>query len=169
MRGPIFLIGCMGSGKTSVGRLLARKARMDFIDLDESIEDEIGMSISNFFNIHGEKRFREIESRMFKDVALRDDVIISCGGGIVLNKNNMSILRSRGMVILLTADLNTLAERVGNDGSRPLLCTDDKAGRMKQILKDREELYLYASDVVIDTTGLTVEQVVGTILEKELI
>jgi len=166
MEDPIVLIGCMGSGKSTVGRLLASRTGLRFIDLDEEFVKRTGKGIGQFFKESGEKEFRHIESEIFRENIKLKDVVISCGGGIVLDEENRETLRKMKKVILLTADTSTLASRLENNDSRPLLENHDKEKRIKDIMEQRGELYLYVADMVIDTSGLSKEDVIDIIIEN---
>ncbi|HPR42309.1 MAG TPA: shikimate kinase [Candidatus Methanofastidiosa archaeon] len=165
MKGPIVLIGPMGSGKTAVGDLLSKRMGWEFIDLDHLIEARTGMDIDRYFREHGERGFRELESHILDENMGKEKAVISCGGGIVTTRRNLEALQSMEGVVLLFADGKTLAERLGSDSSRPLLQGHDKERRINEILGQRKELYLYAADIAIDTAGKTIEEVVDIIID----
>jgi len=167
MEGPLVLIGCMGSGKTSVGKRISEMTGLRFIDLDNEIERMAGKDITHIFKDMGESVFRKLESQALIESLEKKDAIISCGGGVVLDKANLDKLQDIGNVILLTADPSTLAKRLEDDSSRPLLNNCEKENKIIEILKQRSELYLLAADMVIDTTGLTKDEIASIILERE--
>jgi shikimate kinase len=160
MEGPIVLIGPMGSGKSAVGLSLAKRLDWGHIDIDQKVESLMEMSIRDIFNNLGENVFRDMESQIFKEAISEKNAVISCGGGIVTSNENLEILHSMKNVIFLIAEVDALVSRLNSDSSRPLLEGFDKKERLGEILEERMELYLYAADMVIDTTGLDVEEVV---------
>jgi shikimate kinase len=152
MKSNIALIGFMGTGKTETGKLLAERLGKRFIELDELIARNAGKSISRIFDEDGEPRFRELESEAVKEVSRLDGVIISCGGGIVTNHANVESLKRNAVLVLLKASPKVILERTSADKTeRPLLKTDDRLGRIRELLKSREALYESAADMVIDT------------------
>ncbi|MEM3031233.1 MAG: shikimate kinase [Candidatus Micrarchaeia archaeon] len=154
----ITLVGFMGTGKSSVGRLLARRLGMRFVDTDDVIEKETGVSISEIFAKHGEQKFRDIERDVVRRVALKDNLVISAGGGIVLRKENIDDLKRNGPVVCLSATPEEIWARVKKTSHRPLLMVDDPLGRIRELLAAREPAYALA-DACVDTTGLTVAEV----------
>ena len=132
-----YLIGMMGSGKTTIGNLLSKKLDHNFFDIDQIIEKNYKTTISNFFEIYGEKKFRETESSMLKKL---NGGIISCGGGIILDNDNISFMKDNGICILLKASTNTLKSRLDDNSSRPLLKQDEDGfylycGRQDDMIK----------------------------------
>ena len=153
----IVLTGFMGSGKTSVGKILAKDLGREFIDIDEEIEKKEKMSIKNIFRNHGEKHFRKLENEILRDVASRKNVVISCGGGIVLEDKNRQRLKSF-ITVNLKAEPRTIAQRLSKDKSRPLLfglSNKDKIKKISRILKERENLYKITADYSVKTDGLS--------------
>jgi len=126
MKNSIALIGFMGTGKTAVGRLLADKLGKRFVETDELVAKRAGKSISEIFEQGGEGFFRELEHDVIKDVAELENLVISCGGGAVLNKANVNRLKKNCVVILLTASPEVIQERTSNESGRPLLLDSDK-------------------------------------------
>lgn len=161
----IVLTGFMGTGKSTVGRLLAKRLAFTFLDLDELIEKEAGMPVKEIFSAHGEDRFRELESEAIKRLssgALGDRLVVSTGGGAVIKQENRSYLKSWGRIICLTASNEEILKRVGNRPERPLLFGPDREEKMAKLLAERREAY-GDCDLEIDTTELKPEEVVATI------
>ena len=166
MRTNIALIGFMGTGKTSVGRVLAVRLKKEFIRTDDLIAESAGKSIPEIFEEDGELRFRELETEVVKRISDKKGMVIDCGGGVILNRINVDNLKKNSRIILLTASPEAILERVLKDAEqRPLLETQDKLERIKQLLSLREPLYKRFADFEIDTSNLDVDQVVDKILE----
>jgi shikimate kinase len=147
----VFLIGPMGSGKTTIGRQLAVLLKKHFIDADHEIENRTGVSIPTIFDIEGEAGFRNREATVIDDLSRGRDLVLATGGGAVLKEENRVALKTRGMVVYLKADTATLFERTRRDRNRPLLQTDDPRGKIEQLLREREPLYESLADVVVET------------------
>ena len=158
-----YLIGMMGSGKTTIGNLLSKKLDHNFFDIDQIIEKNYKTTISNFFEIYGEKKFRDTESSMLKKL---NGGIISCGGGIILNNDNISFMKDNGICILLKASTNTLKSRLNVNNSRPLLKQDEDKTKIDAIWKERIEKYLYDADYEFNTDQKTPVQIASKIIEK---
>ena len=140
----------MGSGKSTIGRLLSEKMGMRFIDTDTYIEQKEGMTISEIFAQKGEEYFRELELKVCKELSGLRATVISTGGGTLLKDANVKELKKSGMVFLLNVSSNTVLQRLKNDTSRPLLQRDDKEKAVKMMLSQRIPLYNRAADYVID-------------------
>lgn len=160
----IVLIGFMGTGKSAVGRKLAKKLGMRYLDTDQMIEEREGCRIFKIFQEKGEEYFRQVESRLIREVALRDNCVIATGGGVVLREENMLALRKNGLIICLSADPETIWKRTENDQERPLLKCKDPKRRIEKLLKMRKPYYQKA-DFTIDTSRLTDEEVAERIIE----
>lgn len=161
----IVLTGFMGTGKTEVGRLLARRLGYKFIDADSIIEEEQKMPITEIFKRFGEPYFRDIESEVIKRLSEMEKVIISTGGGVVLREENMNNLRKKGIIICLMASPETIYERTKDDTSRPLLQVKDPLQRIRELLNFRRPYYEKA-DIMIDTDGKTPEEVAEDIIKR---
>jgi shikimate kinase len=161
----IVLIGFMGSGKTSVGREIARRLGWEFVDTDELVETTAGRTIPDIFAKEGEPTFRRIESKVVQEVASREHAIIATGGGVVLRPENVAALRANGVLVLLDASPETLFERIRGETHRPLLQVADPVGRIRELLAQRQPFYAQA-DVVVDTTGRTVSDVADEVLRR---
>lgn len=147
----IFLVGPMGAGKTTIGRLLADTLHMDFVDSDHEIESRSGASIPWIFDVEGEAGFRKREHNVINELTQRSNTVLATGGGAVLSPENRQVLQSRGTVIYLSASLDQLLKRTSRDKNRPLLQTDDPRARLEEILTIRDPLYRQIADVVIHT------------------
>ncbi|GAB4316477.1 MAG: shikimate kinase [Candidatus Sumerlaeia bacterium] len=164
----IFLTGFMGTGKSSVGRLLSDSVGYRLIDTDEEIVRRSGKSITAIFAEQGEPAFRDMETQLLRDM-VRDEIagfVISCGGGIVLRNENVALMKKLGLIVLLTASVEEILRRTSHDRSRPLLQTPDPRRRIEELLADRSPRYLSAADITIDTTGLTPQQVVKHLIRR---
>ena len=148
----IYLIGLPGSGKTTVGRCLARFLYLDFIDTDHLIEERTGVSISHIFEIEGESGFRRRETRLLEEVSDRTQTVISTGGGIILSDTNRQIMRQHGQVVYLRASLEILWFRLKNCQNRPLLQTAGPRARIAELMKEREPLYIAQADLIVEVT-----------------
>jgi shikimate kinase len=151
MPGNIFLVGMMGAGKTSVGRLLAKRLNKVFYDSDSVIEQRTGVKITVIFEIEGEPGFRQRESVVLDELTALDEVVLATGGGAVLAKENRDKLRSRGTVVYLRASVKDLLNRTRHDKNRPLLQTADPRGRLNELYEMRDPLYREVAHVTIDT------------------
>ncbi|MFX0062461.1 MAG: shikimate kinase, partial [Candidatus Hermodarchaeota archaeon] len=156
----------MGTGKSTIGKLLAKKLNKTFIEIDKLIEDQAGKPIFKIFEKNGEIEFRKLEIEATKKVANKNNVVISCGGGIVLNKINIDRLKKNAIIILLTASPQTILKRTSNDSKRPLLNTLDRKNQIINLLDIRGPLYKSAADFVIDTTALSVDEAVNKIIQS---
>ncbi|MBP2641584.1 MAG: aroK [Firmicutes bacterium] len=159
----IVLLGFMGTGKTSVGRLLARQLKRPFVDVDKMIEIACGAAISEIFQKHGEKFFREQESEMIAKAASYENAVIATGGGVVLNAENIARLRCNGVLVTLTASPEVILERTAKRTTRPLLNAPDREQTVKALLENREPLYQEA-DYIIDTTSGSLHQIAQKII-----
>jgi 3-dehydroquinate synthase len=162
----IYLVGLMGAGKTTIGRILARKLGKRFIDSDHEIEARTGASIPWIFEIEGEDSFRRREAEVIRDLCAEEGVVLATGGGAVLNAATRASLKSRGTVIYLRANVNSIMLRVAHDKNRPLLQTADPRRRVEELMAQREPLYREIAQLVIDTGRPNVQSMVQTILDQ---
>ena len=162
----IVLIGMMGAGKSSVGRCLHRRTGLALHDTDEIVASKFGMSIPEIFAEHGEKKFREAETEALRRVRTEEQTIIITGGGIVLRKENVEILKSQAVIVWLDGDEETLFARASRKQNRPLLQTKNPRKTFSQILGARRPLYANIADIRVDTSVLTDEEVAVAILAK---
>lgn len=162
MRPNVVLIGFMGTGKTAVGREVARHLACPFVDTDVLIEERTGRPISQIFREDGEEAFRRLEAASVRAASEGEGVVIATGGGVVLRKENMDHLRRNGLIIALRADLTAIRARVGSGADRPLLGPDPEAA-IRTLLTEREALYGDA-DLTVDTTALSLEEIVARVV-----
>ena len=162
----LFLIGMMGSWKSTVGRKLAEVLDMEFIDTDDVIEEMTEIKVAEIFKEFGEERFRKMEMAFFIEKAKQHGQIFSTGGGIVLDKQNRNVLKNNGICFLLDATPKTLSERIHNKTKRPLLTdSDNLEGRLQTIWQDRSAFYTDSAHHVIKTDELNPPQVLDKILQ----
>lgn len=159
----IFLIGMMGSGKSTVGSMLADKLNWTFIDIDSELEKDSGLSIKDMFK-DGENTFRTYETAKLEEVALKDRIVCATGGGIVVEESNCEIL-DQSFCVYLDTSLDHLYKRIENDNSRPLLSVDNKRNIMKDIFDNREEKYKSLSKLNVNTDNKSVDDSCKTIME----
>ncbi len=162
----IILIGYRGSGKSAVGKRIAEKLKVPFYDTDELIERGAGRSIRDMVAEKGWQYFRKRENEIIRKLAILQEGVVATGGGAVLDQENCDILKERGLVIWLTADVMTMVERIEGDaaseGRRPSLLHDDNIRETEDALKRRLPLYRGLADFSIDTTGKSIDEIVET-------
>ena len=161
MAGNIFFVGLMGAGKTTVGKLLAKRLGKTFYDSDHEIESRTGVNIPVIFELEGEAGFRKREVTALEELTAMHDIVLATGGGAVLCKQNRENLSQHGTVIYLRASVNELWHRTKNDKNRPLLQTDDPRGKLEKLYAERDPLYREIADIIIDTG----DQSVGSIVQ----
>lgn len=161
----IILVGFMGTGKTVVGKALARRLGFNYIDTDDIIEEMAGKTIPEIFAEDGEPHFREIEKRAISSLADYEKYVVACGGGAVIFDENIQQMKNAGIVICLSARPEVIYERVKDDTYRPLLQVPDPLQRIKELLAQRQSQYNKA-DIMIDTSELSVEEVVDSIIAE---
>jgi shikimate kinase len=162
-RQNIALTGFMAVGKSAVGRQLARRLKRRFVDLDRVIETSAGLKVKRIFREQGEAYFRKLEKDALARVLDDERQIIATGGGVIMDQENLDLLREKAFLICLTASTDVLLKRVGKGSKRPLLKGPDRRERIERLLQEREEKYALA-DSSIDTSELTVDQVVDKII-----
>ena len=153
----IFLVGFMGTGKTSVGRALAARFNWEFVDLDERIEKRQQRRISDIFAVEGEVFFRQLEKEALKQVSFGDEQVVSCGGGIVIDNENIVLMKQRGILICLSASPEVIYERTRGSSNRPLLNVPDPVARIGELLAQRSRYYALAHET-LDTSLMSVEE-----------
>jgi shikimate kinase len=158
----IYLVGFMGTGKSSVGRELARSKKLSFVDLDELIELQQQRRISDIFAKDGEAYFRKLEKKALKQVATQDKFVVACGGGIVLDAANIKLMKKTGILVCLTASCETILKRVSASTHRPILNVACPRQRIELLLKMRAPYYQQA-DQTVETSDLSVKQVAAKI------
>lgn len=156
----------MGSGKSTVGRALARKIKHQFIDSDREIEERCGVDIPTIFEYEGEQGFRDREERMINELTQMDNIVLATGGGSILRESNRHNLTSRGTVVLLKVDLKEQLRRVAFDSNRPLLQTEDPEARLRALMQEREPIYKSVAHHTISTDSKRMHHVVSKILKQ---
>ena len=150
--GNIFLVGLMGAGKTTIGKLLAKRLKKTFIDCDHELEHRTGVKIPLIFELEGEAGFRDREAALIQELTQRPEIILATGGGAVLRKENRDALAQNGTVIYLNAKVEDLWLRTQHDKNRPLLQTADPKAKLSELFAQRDPLYREIADIVI-TSG----------------
>jgi shikimate kinase/3-dehydroquinate synthase len=164
--GNIFLVGLMGSGKTTIGRVLAKKLNKRFIDSDHEIEARTGVSIPVIFEIEGEQSFRQREADVIRDLTAQQDIVLATGGGAILNPESRRYLKSRGTVIYLRASTQSILQRTSHDKNRPLLQTADPRKRLENLARQREPYYQEVADLIVETGRPNIHGIVQSILTQ---
>jgi shikimate kinase len=162
----LILVGMMGAGKTTVGRLLARRLRRSFYDADEEIERRCGVRIPVIFDIEGEAGFRARETQVIAELCALDNAVLATGGGAVLADENRRIIAARGIVVYLHARSPHLWQRVRHDRNRPLLATADPEKKLEALYTERDPLYREVADLVVDTGKQSVQTLVKDLLTR---
>ena len=158
----IFFVGLMGAGKTTIGKMLAKKLKKTFYDTDQEIEKKLGVKVSVIFDLEGEEGFRKRETQMIDELTRKKNIILATGGGVVLSAENRALLKERGKVIYLNAKPQHLAKRMAYDKDRPLLQQGNMLDTLNQLYKDRHPLYLNVASFIVETG----QQKTQTIIHK---
>ena len=162
----IILTGFMGTGKTTLGRLLAKRIGYEFVDTDALIEAQTGQTITELFQTQGEAVFRKLESKLVEELAQKEGLVIATGGGLVLNPKNVAALRKTGQIICLTASPEEILSRISNQkGIRPLLQEKNPQAKIIELLQQRAAVYQQFSQ--LSTSKQTLEQLIDKILELD--
>ena len=155
----IFLIGLMGSGKTTIGRILSQALNKNFYDSDHVVEEKTGVKVPLIFEYEGEVGFRKREESVLKDLVCKKNIVLATGGGVILSKNNCKLLENNGHVVYLKSNCEDLVARMTGDQSRPLL----KEGNLKETLESlfefRDPIYSSISDYIIETAGKRAKEI----------
>lgn len=154
----------MGSGKTTVGKQLAKRTRMDFVDSDHIIEDRCGVSISTIFDIEGEEGFRKRETKILSELCERSGIVLATGGGAIAVEENRILLRKSGFVIYLKTTIETQLARTQKNNNRPLLENVDAEKRLTELMEERGALYEQEADLVVTSGERIVSKVVDEIM-----
>jgi shikimate kinase len=165
MNKNIVLIGFMGTGKTSLGKMAAAQLNYDFLDTDQMIVAKTGMDIPSIFQSHGEAYFRKLESEIARVLALVNQKIIATGGGFPLNPANIEVLRPNSLVVLLKAAPGVIYERVKDHTERPLLAVSDPLSKITEMLRERESFYRNA-DLILDTDSLGLDELSARLIDE---
>ncbi len=165
--GNIILVGMMGAGKTTVGKLLAKQLGKTFMDCDEEIQRRTGVTITHIFDVEGEAGFRKRETAVILELVQLDNIILATGGGAVLSCTNREALACNGVVVYLKGSVHDLWQRTRHDRGRPLLQTADPLGRLKELYKQRDPLYSELADLTIHSGKQSAQTLVSK-LQQEL-
>ena len=149
----IFLIGFMGSGKSTVADYLCEKFDMDVVEMDQVIAERERMSISDIFEKHGELYFRDLETKLLVELQEKTNTVVSCGGGVAMRECNVTEMKKNGKVVLLTAKPETILERVENNHDRPLIENNKTVPFISDLMEKRRAKYEAAADIIIETDG----------------
>lgn len=163
--GSIFLVGMMGAGKTSVGRVLAKRLRKTFYDSDHVIENRTGVKIPVIFEIEGEAGFRVRESAVVDELTALCDIVLATGGGAVLSEKNRGTMRTRGTVVYLRASVRDLLNRTRHDKNRPLLQGADPRARLIELYEKRDPLYREVAHLTVDTGNQSLTSLVSRLCQ----
>jgi shikimate kinase len=154
----------MGAGKTTVGRALAHRMQMGFVDTDKVLVERTGVPVATVFEIEGEEGFRRRESSLLAEIAAGEDCVIATGGGVVLSGENRRVMRENGTVIYLRARVADLWERTRHDTTRPLLTTPDPRATLARLLEERDALYREAAHLVVETGVQSASTLAGRVM-----
>ena len=160
----IYLTGFMGTGKSAAGRELAKRLNLALVDIDTLIVRKEKRDINDIFSQNGEPYFRKVESESLKEAALKENQVVSCGGGIVLNPENTALMKQTGRLVRLSAHPEVIFERVRRHAHRPLLRAADPLAKIRELLASRKPYYEQA-EFVIDTSALSVNEVAQKIMD----
>ena len=149
--GNLILVGMMGSGKTTMGRTLAKHLGKVFVDSDEEIIKRTGVTVPHIFDIEGESGFRLRETAVIHDLLGRSNMVLATGGGAVLEEKNRAMLQQNGIIIYLKTSVHDLWQRTRHDHNRPLLQTDDPHARLTELFQQRDPIYRQISDIVVQS------------------
>jgi shikimate kinase len=156
----------MGSGKSTIGRQLAKKLGKTFFDSDKEIETRTGVSISWIFEMEGEDGFRERESKIIDELTAQENVVLATGGGAILSEENRQHLHERGMVIYLSATAEQLYRRTAKDKKRPLLQTGDRRKKIEALLAERMPLYQKVAHITLRTSNKSIQHTVNELIKR---
>ena len=162
----IVLIGFMGAGKSTISAFLRDALAMDVVEMDQVIAEQQGMSISEIFETYGEEYFRNLETQLLIDMQSKQNVIISCGGGVAMRERNVAEMKKSGKVILLTAKPETILERVKENHDRPLLENNKTVEYVSELMEKRRPAYEAAADIVIATDGKSANEICEEIIAQ---
>lgn len=162
----LVLIGFMGTGKSAVSGYLHRYYGMKTVEMDEEIERREKRSIPDIFAAYGEEYFRNKETQLIRELQSESRIVISCGGGAALREENVREMKKNGIVVLLTANLETIYERVKNNENRPLLKGNMNTEYIAELMEKRREKYEAAADIVIQTDGKSVAEICEELILK---
>jgi shikimate kinase len=161
----IFIVGPMGSGKSTVGKIISNELFLNFFDTDEEIETRTGASIDWIFDLEGEDGFRKRESKILEEMVQQNSIVLSTGGGIILSETNREYLSSRGTVFYLATPISVQLERTSKDKDRPLLKNGNPGKILEELHQARESLYEEVADYIVNTEGKSSQEVSAEIIK----
>jgi len=162
----IILIGPMGSGKSTIGNLIAKRLHREFQDSDHYIEKRTGVDIARIFDVEGEQGFRDRESNALRDLLGQSNRVIATGGGSVLRKENQRLLKQKGYIVFLDTSVNQQMHRLQRDKKRPLLQTENPRERLEALLVERRPVYLDLADLAIKTDKRVARRLAADIISQ---
>lgn len=162
----IILVGPMGSGKSTIGSIIAKRLHREFQDSDHFIEDRTGVDIARIFDVEGEQGFRDRETNALKDLLSKNNQVIATGGGAVVRKKNQKLLKKTGFIVFLDTTVNQQMQRLRRDKKRPLLQTDNPRARLEALLTERRPIYLDLADLAIPTDKRVARRLATDIIKQ---
>ncbi|MDD2699894.1 MAG: shikimate kinase [Sideroxydans sp.] len=162
----IILIGMMGSGKTTVGKLLAKQLQKTFVDSDDEIQRRTGVTIPHIFDVEGEVGFRQRESAVIEELVMRQNIVLATGGGAPLHPISRELLKQNGVVIYLKSNVHDLWQRTRHDQSRPLLQTANPRASIQRLYEERDPIYSAMADIVIPTGKQNVQVLLAKLQDQ---
>ena len=166
MKNNIMLIGFMGAGKTTVSRELSKMTGRKELDMDAYIVEKEGMAITDMFDQYGEEYFRKKETASLVEIMKSDNLIVSCGGGVVVKDENVAYMKDGGVIVLLTATPQTILERVKESTDRPILNGNMNVEFIEQLMNKRKDRYLSVADIIVSTDNKSIKEICAEIMEK---
>ena len=162
----IILIGPMGSGKSTIGSIIAKRLNREFQDSDHYIEERTGVDIARIFDIEGEQGFRDRESKALADLLAQNNRVIATGGGSVLRKQNQKLLKKEGYIVFLDTSVNQQMQRLERDKKRPLLQTENPRQKLEALFEERHPIYLELADLAIKTDRRVARRLATDIIKQ---
>lgn len=162
----IILIGPMGSGKSTIGNIIARRLHRDFRDSDHFIEERTGVDIARIFDVEGEQGFRDRESNALNELLSENNRVIATGGGSVLRRENQQLLKQKGYIVFLDTSINQQMQRLRRDKKRPLLQTENPRERLESLLAERRPIYLDLADLAVKTDKRMARRLAADIINQ---
>lgn len=166
LSGNVVLVGMMGAGKSTMGRILAKHTHKSFIDSDLEIQNRTGVTIPHIFDVEGEVGFRQREAAVIEDILKGGNIVLATGGGAVLQETSRRLLQSNGIIVYLEANINELWQRTRHDKNRPLLQTDNPQARLAELFEQRDPIYHEVADIVIHTGKQSVHSLMLQLVDK---
>lgn len=162
----LFLIGFMGSGKSTIAAALQKRYKMQLVEMDQMIVERANMSISDIFEKYGESHFRDLETALVQEIQNISNQVVSCGGGVVLREQNVVEMKKSGKIVMLDAKPETILKRVERDDNRPILKGNKNIAFITELMEKRRDKYEAAADIQIQTDGKSVEEICREIIDN---